>query len=79
MAEAQQVSMPARLTAEDLDVVRADPLCILDDQDEMNSRIGWLICAYDAIVSARIDDSQSAHEEAEYYAELNRGYAKDRI
>jgi hypothetical protein len=33
--------------------VRRDPLCATADPDELHTRIGWLICAYDAIVAAR--------------------------
>lgn len=45
--------MPVRLTADDLDAVKRDPLCEIEDKDELYKRIGWLICAYDAIVAAR--------------------------
>lgn len=47
------VLMPWRLSADDLDAVRNDPLCAVGDKDEMNKRIGWLICAYDAMVARR--------------------------
>ncbi len=45
--------MPKRLTGDDIDAVRRDPLCAVEDKDEFNKRIGWLICAYDAIVAVR--------------------------
>lgn len=47
------VSMPIRLSANELDAVRKDPLCYCADRDEMNKRLGWLIYAYDAIVKQR--------------------------
>lgn len=45
------VAMPQRITAELLHVVRHDPLCAHPDKDEMDKRIGWLVCAYDAMVA----------------------------
>lgn len=47
--------MPKRLTAGDLDAVKNDPLSAVSDIDEMHKRIGWLICAYDAIVESRLN------------------------
>ena len=48
------VQMPIMLNAELLRAVRTDPLCECEDKDEMNKRIGWLICAYDAMVDHRL-------------------------
>lgn len=47
------VSMPATITYALIQAVKADPLCSCEDKDEMNMRIGWLVCAYDAMVKAR--------------------------
>lgn len=53
MADDYIVTVPHRLTAELIDAVRKDPLCVVDDKDEMNKRIGWLMCAWDAIIERR--------------------------
>lgn len=58
--EEVSVLMPLRLSANELDAVRRDPLCSFCDMDEMNKRIGWLICAYDAIVKQRISVTNPA-------------------
>lgn len=47
------ISMPLHLTHELIQSVRKNELTKCDDQDEMNRRIGWLICAYDVMVEAR--------------------------
>ena len=47
------VTMPLELTAHMLREVRHDPNTSTDDRDEMNRRIGWLICAWDVLVQAR--------------------------
>lgn len=49
------VSMPATITHGLIQAVKADPLCNYADKDEMNTRIGWLVCAYDAMVKARTE------------------------
>ncbi len=41
------------LTADDIRAVRAHPLCNFEDKDKMDAHIGWLICAYDAIIEHR--------------------------
>lgn len=46
--------MPYCLTAEDLVAVKCDPFCKIDDKDELYTRLGWLISAYDAIVAERL-------------------------
>lgn len=51
------INMPPRLSANELDAVRRDPLCAVDDKDEMNKRLGWLVCAYDAIVKQRLSNT----------------------
>ena len=51
-AQEVTVTLPIRLSARHLDAVRADPLCALDDREQMFTRLGWLVCAYDAIVKA---------------------------
>lgn len=48
------VSMPLHLTHDLIRAVRDNDLTKCDDKDEMNTRIGWLICAYDAMVEARL-------------------------
>lgn len=50
MSEEVTVSMPLHLTPQMIRAVREDVLCSCDDKDEMNKRIGWLICAYDVLV-----------------------------
>jgi len=45
------VSMPLVLTGDYLKVIRANDLCSVEDKDEMNKRLGWFVCAYDAIVA----------------------------
>lgn len=47
------ISMPRELTAELIRAVRNNPLCECETKDEMHIRIGWLICAYDAMVAER--------------------------
>lgn len=46
-----KVAMPLHLTHDMIQAVRENDLTRCDDKDEMNKRIGWLICAYDAIVA----------------------------
>lgn len=45
------VTLPLELTAEILRAVRKHPTTSTDDKDEEHRRIGWLICAWDVIVS----------------------------
>lgn len=47
-----KILMPAKITAELIEAVRKNDLCACTDKDEMNKRIGWLICAYDAMVES---------------------------
>lgn len=53
MSEQVQVTMPLKITHEMLQAVREDPLCHCENKDEMNLRIGWLICAYEVLTGAR--------------------------
>ena len=48
------LSLPLRLGYREFQAVRNDPLCTCEDKDEMNVRIGWLICAYEAIVNSKL-------------------------
>jgi hypothetical protein len=47
------VSMPLHLTHDLIKAVRNNDLTKCENKDEMNTRIGWLICAYDAMVEQR--------------------------
>jgi hypothetical protein len=46
------VTMPYELPTEMLRAVRRDPLTSCEDKDEMNKRIGWLLCAWEVMVRA---------------------------
>lgn len=46
--------MPVFLNQELIHAVRNHDLTKCDDRDEMNKRIGWLICAYEVMVDARL-------------------------
>ena len=48
------VPMPLLVTSDLLTAVRLDELTICEDKDEMNKRIGWLICAYDVMVREQL-------------------------
>lgn len=52
MAEVN-VNMPLHITHELIQAVRDNELTKCEDKDEMNTRIGWLICAYDVMVERR--------------------------
>lgn len=73
------LAMPRRLGAVDLAAVRRNPLCATADPDELHTRIGWLICAYDAIVAARTpapEDSpptQNAYDIQAFLRKSERG------
>jgi hypothetical protein len=47
------ITMPKELTGEMLRAVREHPLTKVEDRDEMNLRIGWLICAWDVLAEHR--------------------------
>jgi hypothetical protein len=47
------VTMPLQLSSSMLRAVRSDPLTSIEDKDEMNTRIGWLLCAWDVLVEHR--------------------------
>lgn len=49
------VSMPLHITHDLIQAVRNNELTMCDDKDEMNTRIGWLICAYDAMIEYRLN------------------------
>lgn len=51
------VNMPLHLTHQQIHAVRQNELTRCDDADEMNKRIGWLICAYDVIVDSRVNQN----------------------
>jgi len=52
-ADEVRVEMPLHITHALIQAVRDDPLTACEDKDEMNTRIGWLVCAYDAMIEAR--------------------------
>lgn len=47
------VTMPLALTTEMMRAVRDDPLCNVPTH-EWHARLGWLICAWDVLVSKRL-------------------------
>lgn len=47
------VTMPKELPTGLLKAVRQDPLTSCEDRDEMNTRIGWLLCAWDVLIAAQ--------------------------
>lgn len=47
------VQMPIEITAALIRAVKNDPLCTFEDKDVMNTYIGWLVCAYEAMARAR--------------------------
>ena len=47
------VTMPLTLTPEMVRAVREDPLCQVEGE-QWHARLGWLICAWDALVSKRM-------------------------
>ena len=47
------VMMPLTLTQEMIRAVREDPTTGVDDLDEWHARLGWLLCAWDVLVSYR--------------------------
>lgn len=50
MTDEVTASLPAKLNSDLLHAVRNDELTACEDKDEMNKRIGWLICAYDVLI-----------------------------
>jgi len=46
------VQMPTFMTPEMIEAVRSSPLCAVEDQDQWYIRLGWLICAYEAMVKS---------------------------
>jgi hypothetical protein len=57
MSNEVTVNMPLHLTSELMKAVRENELTRCDDKDEMNTRIGWLMCAYDVMVETRCASS----------------------
>lgn len=47
------IQLPIELPAEVLRAIRNHPLTSCEDRDEMNTRIGWLLCAWDVIKEHR--------------------------
>lgn len=52
------IQMPLELTADMLRDVRRDETTSTTDKDEMDRRIGWLICAWDVIKEHRVSAPQ---------------------
>lgn len=50
------VTMPLKLNSHLLNAVRNDELTSCVDKDEINKRIGWLVCAYDVLVKEYISN-----------------------
>lgn len=59
MTNEVMVTMPLQLSSAMLRAVRADSLTSTDDKDEMNARIGWLLCAWDVLVEASLQETLS--------------------
>ena len=53
MTDEVTVNMPSHLTSELMKAVREHEDTRCEDKDEMNLRIGWLMCAYDVIIQER--------------------------
>jgi len=51
--QAPHVVLPRELTPQMLRAVRQHPSTQVDDADELNRRIGWLLCAWDVILAYR--------------------------
>lgn len=45
--------MPVELTGDLIRAVRQHPDTRVEDKDEENVRIGWLICAWDVLIEAQ--------------------------
>jgi hypothetical protein len=54
MSNQVMITLPVELPAEVLRAIRNDPLTSCEDRDEMNTRIGWLLCAWDIIRMQRL-------------------------
>ena len=50
MADPLLVTMPLHLTGDMLRAVRQHPTTSCEDKDTENTRIGWLLCAWDVLV-----------------------------
>lgn len=50
MSEAETITLPYELPAEVLRAIRRHDLTAIEDKDAMDTRIGWLLCAWDVIV-----------------------------
>ena len=48
------VMMPLTLTQEMILAVREDPTTRVDDLETWHARLGWLLCAWDVMVSTRL-------------------------
>ena len=57
MTDDVRVTMPLAPTAQMLRAVRSNPLTECEDKDQMNVRIGWLICAYEVMIEAWCKES----------------------
>lgn len=53
MTDEVTVNMPVSLTKELIDAVRNDPMTAIEDKDDWHAHLGWLVCAYDAMVRQR--------------------------
>lgn len=53
-----RITMPLAPTSAMLRAVRNNPLTQCDEKDEMNTRIGWLICAWDVLVEAWLEETR---------------------
>lgn len=51
-----QVRMPLQLTREMIVAVRDHPFTKVETPEEWHARLGWLICAYDVLIDARLKE-----------------------
>lgn len=56
------VAMPLHLTHELINAVRDSELTRCDSREEWHTRLGWLMCAYDVMVAARITLDRRIHQ-----------------
>lgn len=60
MSEQVFVQMPIHITNELINAVRHDHLCECADIDDWHRKLGWLICAYDAMIECQ--QLKASHE-----------------
>ena len=66
MTDQVRIAIPVELPSSLLKAIREHPTTSHEDRDEMNQRIGWLLCAWDVIVETHgtTPAAPLAHKEA---------------